>query len=184
MTAARRPRLALIVDAPGDAGDRLARAIVPALAGLMDAEILALSDYDAEPPAALFHELFCGAYDLVHAFDVRFADRVFDRAVAAEPSLRDPSTLVDRLLKVPLTMSAVDPEVLAPSLERDRLRMLLTVVCAGYVTGPPASWPDFFAAVLRHARAGTGPLSDAAVWERSKAWTARVARVAGAGAGA
>lgn len=187
MTPARRPRLALVVTAPGDATDRLARVIVPTLAARLDAEILALSDYATVAatgtPSELFHELFCGAYDLVHAFDVRFAERVFDPAIAAEPALHDAGALADRLLKVPLTISAPDPETLAPSEARDRLLVLLTVICSGHVTTAPASWLAFFEGVLLQAHAGTGPMSEGAVWERSKAWSARVARVVtGAGA--
>lgn len=167
-----RARLALVVDEPDSSQSNLARSIVPHLSARFDVEVLHLSDYDParawtpSAPSELFHELYCGAYDLVHTFTPTFGTRVFESAIAAEPALWEPEAVLERALKIPLTVSLPYGSSLDPS--GDRCAALYADVApAG---GSEASWSGFFETVMEAVRAETGPLSDLAVWERVKAW--------------
>lgn len=169
-----RARLAFVADEPDSAQGRLARSLVPYLSSRFDVEVLYLADYDpvrASTPAApseLFHELYCGAYDLVHAFTPVFRERVFEAAIAAEHGLADPEAVLERVLKLPLTASPDEGASLDPG--RDRFAALFTDVFVPGQSG--TSWIEFFERMLEAVRAETGPLSDLAVWERVKAWRA------------
>lgn len=174
-----RARVALVVDEPDSAQDDLARSIVPSLRARLDVETLYLSDHDPgrswtpAMPSELFHELFCGAYDLVHTFSAAFGVRVFEPAIAAEPALRDADAVLERALKIPLTVSLTIGASLDPAHDR------FTEFYAGvFVPGRSAgSWCDFFDGILDAVRAESGPLSELAVWERVKAWRALVERI-------
>ncbi len=184
MRQSPRARLALVVDEPDSAQGVLARSIVPHLASRFDVEALYLSDYDSARPrtpaaaSELFHELYCGAYDLVHTFTLAFGERVFASAIAAEPALRDPEAVLERALKIPLTVSLPEGRSLDPRLDRFAALYADVFVADAFVPSrTDASWGGFFESMMDAVRAERGPLSDLAVWERVKAWRALVEHV-------
>lgn len=183
----RRARIALVVDAPDWAFDGIARAIQPTLNERFDTDILYLCDYEPAwastptPGTALefFHELFCGAYDLIHCLGRPFCQRVIDPAIAADPALRPPQAVLDRVLRRPLTMNVHDHLIVERADERERARADFSLVAAYFassatlcgelrklpgVPAPTATIPDgvdasaFRQVPAEHLRATNRPL--------------------------
>lgn len=172
-------RIALVSDSPESASTLVARAVARDLPPPLLVEILYLSDYEQGRTATsgtileLFHELYCGAYDLIHTFEYNFAERVFDRVIADEPSIHDPKRILNRVLRRPLTVSVHDETMILS------VRNRFAVIGSGtYVpTDTTNSWASFFADVLSSTRSRTGPMDEMALWKRVKNWNVRVKRV-------
>ena len=89
-------------------------------------------DADAGHGVGVVGRVFCGAYDLVHTFVRAFPERVFDPVIAAEPLLHSPHAVLDRVLKVPLTVNVHDHQLLDRPEDLNRARDLFGVLSAGY----------------------------------------------------
>lgn len=155
MPVSRRPRLALVIDAPNWAFDGIARAIRPTLERTFDVELLYLCDYEpawASTPtpgtaADLFHELFCGAYDAVHLTTRVLGLRVIDPVLKADPSLRPAASVLDRVLRRPITMNVHDHMIVDQPTERETARNEFALtsgyfVSSGILAGLLRDQPD------------------------------------------